>query len=78
MFPENDLFVVMKLESGEGEVRVQGMLDRETMDEYTITILARDGGIHVVHGLVVRMSCYVTVQLHWTGGLKRRFSYIVY
>lgn len=44
VFPENDLFTVSKLATGEGEVRVQGVLDRETVDEYSITILARDGG----------------------------------
>lgn len=44
MFPENTLFTVMKLEGGEGEVRVEGILDREMVPEHTITILARDGG----------------------------------
>ena len=48
MFPANELFSVTKLESGEGEVRVEGILDREALDEYTITIIARDGGnLHV-------------------------------
>ena len=44
VFPANDLFSVSKLERGEGVVSVNGMLDRETLDQYSITILARDGG----------------------------------
>ena len=44
VFPANDLFSVIKLENGDGEVRVEGVLDRETTEEYNITIIARDGG----------------------------------
>ena len=44
VFPANDLFSVTKLENGDGEVRVEGVLDRETTEEYNITIIARDGG----------------------------------
>ena len=44
VFPINDLFSVTKLENGDGEVRVEGVLDRETTEEYRITIIARDGG----------------------------------
>ena len=44
VFPANDLFSVIKLETGYGEVRVEGVLDRETTEEYNITIIARDGG----------------------------------
>lgn len=45
VFPESSLFSVTKLDSGEGEVRVEGLIDRETIDRYMITILARDGGM---------------------------------
>lgn len=52
VFPANELFSVTKLESGEGEVRVEGTLDREILDEYSITIIARDGGnLHIVFKL---------------------------
>lgn len=44
MFPASNLFSVTKLATGEGEVTVNGILDRETLDAYSITILARDGG----------------------------------
>ncbi len=47
VFPANDLFSVTKLEYSEGAVTVDGVLDREMVDEYTITILARDGGKYV-------------------------------
>ena len=44
IFPESDLFYVTKLDNGRGVVTVNGGLDRETLDQHTITILARDGG----------------------------------
>ena len=44
VFPESDLFSVSTLESGEGEVRVEGVLNREALDQHLITIIARDGG----------------------------------
>ena len=44
VFPESSLFSVRKLYSGEGEITVEGVLDREAVDQYTITLLARDGG----------------------------------
>lgn len=47
IFPENPFFSVTKLDSGEGEVRAEGELDRELEDSYTITILARDGGQNI-------------------------------
>lgn len=37
----NDLFAI---DSGGGVIRVVGMLDRETSDQYGVTVLARDGG----------------------------------
>lgn len=45
VFPANSLFSVYKLAGGEGAVSVNGVLDRETLDTYSITILARDGGM---------------------------------
>lgn len=44
VFPANELFSVTKPENGEGEVRVEGILDREDTEGYDITIIARDGG----------------------------------
>lgn len=49
VFPANPLFSVVTLATGEGEVRVVGELDRETMDQHIITILARDGGTETYH-----------------------------
>lgn len=48
VFPASSLFSVTKLASGEGAVSVNGLLDRETLDEYSITILARDGGMEIM------------------------------
>jgi hypothetical protein len=45
VFPASDLFSVYKLATGEGEISVNGIIDRETQDDYSITILARDGGM---------------------------------
>lgn len=44
VFPASDLFAVTNLYTGVGEIFVNGILDREALDQYTITILARDGG----------------------------------
>ena len=44
VFPADSLFSVTTLLSGGGQLIVEGELDRETDDTYTITILARDGG----------------------------------
>ena len=45
VFPQNSLFTITTLPDGSGEVRVLGMLDRETTSEQTITLIVRDGGM---------------------------------
>ncbi len=49
IFPENPLFSITTYNNGddryEGILSVEGELDRESVDEYTLTLLARDGGI---------------------------------
>ena len=58
VFPENPLFSVITVEGGEGEMYVVGELDREMVDEHTITILARDGGKYCIRG-----HCYVVLYI---------------
>ncbi len=76
VFPESMLFSVTTLESGEGEVRVEGLLDREALDRYTITILARDGGTYNTftwedYGLCLLIQKSMHIVLNCMGDLRR-------
>ena len=44
VFPASPLFNIATLPDGSGEVRVLGVLDRETASQHSITLLIRDGG----------------------------------
>ena len=52
--PATDIFVINTLSNGFGQIIVVNVLDRETRDFYTITVVARDGGKHHV----LRYSTY--------------------
>ncbi len=64
VFPESSLFSVSRLYSGEGEIRVEGLLDRETVNQYTITLLARDGGtVHKIQFLSTTLDLLINTSI---------------
>ena len=48
VFPASSLFNITTLPDGSGEVRIRGVIDRETSSGQTITLLVRDGGKNAI------------------------------